>query len=322
VQTDTDRYNSVFYSYARGITGDPTGAWINNIAMWPGVDEFTLTFANGSTKTLETVAKWGKNSFNYTSGEAVSEAFCLPKTSPSLSSRDAGSSEPKIAPPYQNGPRGYPVPKARDPYDLISGYYLEGQGLDDVAVLLIPTFEVTGGASAARGVLPQNATAVFSQVAIDFQSANKDGKTRIIVDVSGNGGGDIVAGFNLFRLFFPDQDVYTATRYRTHEMADLVTQAFSNAYAIAPESVSGAAIVWQQQVSPDQKNDFASLDDFYGPYEAMGTNVTNLFANFNFTLQSVEENPVSGYGQVPLNPTTQLFKPENIIIVSLSLMII
>lgn len=45
------------------------------------------------------------------------------------------------------------------------------------------------------------------------------GKKKLIIDVSANGGGTILQGYDLFKQLFPQILPYGATRFRAHEVS-------------------------------------------------------------------------------------------------------
>jgi hypothetical protein len=244
---------------------------------------------------------------NYTDGESLFQAACIPNSQAGFGSSPGSF---KSVPTYRlpsSGPDSYPGPVLRHPDDLIRGYYLNDTGAQDVAVLQVPTFDLGNGIIA------------FEQTAIEFvKRATADGKAKIIIDLSGNGGGDIIQGFNLFRVFYPDQPIYSATRFRATELIDLMGQVFSQAINSNASIALDLPIIFQNAVTPDQEGSFASWEHLYGPHEIFGTNMSSLYANFNFSTASNKDDPISGYGGIPLDPPTQHFKTENTIIVCLS----
>jgi hypothetical protein len=105
----------------------------------------------------------------------------------------------------------YPDPVVRDSgFDVISGYFLEGKGYEDVAVLAISSF------------LPDVSDDQVTDFVIDFQSvveqflalSKKEGKKKLVIDMSTNGGGAIVAATDLFVQLFPDAKRYSANNIR------------------------------------------------------------------------------------------------------------
>lgn len=165
--------------------------------------------------------------------------------------------------------------------------------------------------------------ATMQRVSVDFlRNATEAGKKRIIVDLSGNPGGSLTAGVDLFHIFFPDVVPYTATRLRAHTGAEFLSKAFARLAESHPklqfELWDGNPFSWQAAVTPNQDDNFKSLEAWYGPYEIDGVPLSNLYANFNFTSISTTHSPITGYGPIPLDLSQRLYFPEDIIIVRLS----
>ncbi|KAI8660248.1 TSPc domain-containing protein [Fusarium keratoplasticum] len=302
------RYNRVFYSLPSLATGNtsPTGAFIDRDGMYPGTDVTTIEFRNGSSIALNTLAILKKSYFSARDGSDVFDDYCLNKQLyPSLKYRstNTGESKPYIQPPKQSGPSGYPEPLIRDPYSQISGYALD----DDTTVMLITTFTTAGGG------LPGNQTRVFAETASEIVStALAKGHTKLIIDVSGNSGGQIDRAFDLFKLFFPSKQPYSATRFRRHEASEGVVKVFGG---ISKEAAQmNAPLAYAGQVTPDQEAGFESAEEFLSDDIELGGKVSSLYANYNYTSNSIRAIPIRGYGGQPIN-MTQPFKAENIIII-------
>ena len=238
---------------------------------------------------------------DYRDGQTLFEAACKPNVQTNFWS---SSGSLHSAPPYRlpsSGSARYPKPVLRHPHDLIRGYYLSETGFHDVAVLQVPLFE--------RSV--ENSD--FLQTAVDFvRGAATDGKSKMVIDLSGNNGGDITQGFNLFRLFYPDQPLYSATRFRATELIDLVGQVLSQDFDLNGLDTRDSPLVFQDAVTPDQQGSFASWKDLYGPHEILGANMSSLYAIYNLSATSTEDDPIRGYGG---KHTPQVFKTENIVVV-------
>ncbi|KAK9420219.1 putative Peptidase S41 [Seiridium unicorne] len=302
-QDPDSRWNQLYPSYAVLAGGDAStssGAFTFNYGIWPGYDSTLIEFSNGSSLTPETQASLVGSSFNVSSGEDVYEAYCIPQPTA------AGESSSTVAPPEKTGPKAYPKPFLRDPYNEILGHYTD----NETVVMQIPTFETSGGG------LPDNQSAVFSQASSDIiHAAVSSGRSKITIDVSGNGGGNIDRAFDLFRLFFPAEFPYSATRFRVHD----ASTAFATIYGSLNQSLAQEApgpFGYRGQVEPDQMTDFSSEEDFVAGGTQLGVNVSSLFANFNFTWISGEENPIHGFGSTPSETATSPFKAEDILIVS------
>ncbi len=241
---------------------------------------------------------------DYRDGESLFKAACTPNMRTSFGSSSGPVRSVPIYSLPSSGPASYPSPVLRHPHDLIRGYYLDEAGTHDVAVLQVPTFEL--------GMeIPS-----FVKTAVEFvKRAALDGKVKMIIDLSGNGGGDITQGFNLFRVFYPDQPVYSATRFRATELIDLMGQVFSRDITSNTGGALDSPILFQNAVTPDQQDSFASWGHLYGPHDILGASMSSLYAIYNFSTASSRENPISGYGGIQLDPLTQPFKTENILVV-------
>lgn len=243
----------------------------------------------------------------YTSGHSLFEAACLPNPKSRFGLLPGSYSRRR---PYQlpiANASSFPEPLVRHNDDHLRGYYLTQPDLSDVAVLQIPTFRLTEGQTP------------FSHAArAFFEKALSDGKSRLVIDLSGNPGGDVNEGFDLFRAFFPDQKIYSATRFRATELIYLLGKIFSS--ASGQEKLTkldlDPHIIASKAVNPKQTEGFASWDSLYGPEVINGARMSRLYSVFNATSASTEENPISGYGEAILDPSRRLFLPEDIVMVS------
>lgn len=80
-----------------------------------------------------------------------------------------------------------------DPYQQVAGYFLNGSDHQDTAVLCIAGFEnlVASTNSSAEASSFQNTTRDF------FAAVKSANKTKLIIDLSGNGGGNILLPFDV-----------------------------------------------------------------------------------------------------------------------------
>ena len=94
---------------------------------------------------------------------------------------------------------------------------LSDPAYSSIAVLSVPSFV---------GLGPEELS--FQAVATAFiADAVAAGKTKLIVDVSANGGGTILQGYNLFKNLFPSLVPYGATRFRAHQAFDIMGETVS-----------------------------------------------------------------------------------------------
>jgi hypothetical protein len=89
---------------------------------------------------------------------------------------------------------GHPeTPVVLDPYQQVAGYFLNGSDHQDTAVLCIAGFEntITSTNSSAEALSFQNTAREF------FAAVESANKTKLIIDLSGNGGGNILLPFDV-----------------------------------------------------------------------------------------------------------------------------
>ena len=205
----------------------------------------------------------------------------------------------------------------REPNNLNSGYFLEGEGYDDVAVLSIPSFVGT-----TADELPFQSVNTYT-----IDRAIAEGKTKLIIDVSANGGGTVLQGYDMFKQLFPQILPYGATRFRAHEAFDLIGQEVSAYSALVPRSLDTndtaqnlVSSAWNYRTDADVNYEpFTSWAEKYSPH-AYGPQPDNYTSIIRWNLSDVltPDNSggiyVSGYLNRS-NITTQPFLAENIVIV-------
>ena len=289
------------------------GLWTNNLGSWPGAAKQTLEFRNGTKLMIETTASLPLDrGLDFSSGESLFQTACLPgkETSPPDPHPKAAVGKPPYPIPL-GGPSMYPPPVISHKKNLIRGYYLHGERLEDVAVLQLPTFRLIGESPVSLG-----------QIAVEFiDRARKDNKEKLIIDLSNNMGGDINLGFNLFRILFPGNPIYTATRFRSTELIDLMGRVFSSSQGLeaSGDNTLDLPLIFQNAVTPNHRHSFGSWEELFGPVDIAGQRMSHLHATYNFTTASTEDNPISGFGEINFGSSTQPFKVDNIIVVCLPL---
>lgn len=299
-------YNSLFATPLRhGAGTNQFGLFSSRNNLWTGNPTVNYTYTNGTEGIWITHVLVNQRTWNYTSGQDLFDFFCAPPTETSSSSNATASSnststesEAPSAPSQTSGPNFFPEPVVRDPYNLLSGYYLNGS-YEDTAVLVVPTFETSGSDDYTELALPQNETAEFASAASNFISqAKSDNKTRLIIDLSANGGGTTLAGFNLFKLFFPQTQIYSANRFRNHEFSRLFMKAldtYTEDYTDEQTYYLTRHFAWAGQVSPTQTAlNWTSYLNFTGPDSS---ELTALTAFQNFTANSNDDTPIQGYNR-------------------------
>lgn len=333
VNQDPDaRYNAMFYSLFRP-KAQMAGFNAGLGDVYPGVDEYTLGYANGSTSTASVVAVPSAGEFTYTSGKEVYNALCVPKDesaststpavsstatpSPSTSAPATSSASVTPTPSAQPPQPGYPKAVVRDEDTDIAGYLPNDPTLKDAAVLRVPTFDVgdaTGG------------TAFDSNVVARFlKKAKAEDKKKLIIDLTANGGGNLAYGWNLYKILFPNSKLYSSTRLRAHEGLHLLQRAaykFLDTFSDEDfekdeklDTIRYEAINWAGFLTPNQSYEFQSADELYGPQVVLDSNMTRAHSQ-DFEIESDWQTPIQGFNDIPKNFTQPPFAPEDIFIIT------
>lgn len=266
----------------------------------------TFTYANGTKLTTDNVAYVKGNFGGVTDGPSFYTKFC------SGSASDSTATTTQVA--AIAGPTGYPAPIITTNDSIVSGYYLSGEGFNDVAVISLLAFE-------------SESPVEFQQVAQDFfAEAKAAGKTKLVVDLSANGGGYILQGYDLFRQLFPDiiQEDYTRVRENAQLLA--IAKIFSDS---TPEdydpNTASDEIITSYEVFMNYRYDyniteqpFTSFEEKFAPHVYAGDDYTNIIRwNFNDPLTTSNSTygfgtDITGYGS--RTNFTQPFAAEDIIL--------
>ncbi|KNG45576.1 peptidase s41 family protein [Stemphylium lycopersici] len=317
-------YNNVFYELAQislgsmgsgtgTFTGGGRGRWI-----YPGATT-TLTFANGSSYTMENYARPSIPFRNIVTGEDLARKWFSFGSIGSMSVQSEPRAQAAAAAVEitSGASPGFPTPVAAGPANLINGFYINAPGYEDVAVLQVPNFV---GSSYAE--VP------FQQLTRDFlPKALADGKTKLIIDLQANGGGTILQGYDLFKQLFPDMEPLGTNRLRAHEAVDLIGQSFSAFASKFPRAYrSNRSIAFAQgsyfDYHSDMKADgtpFTSWDEKLGPHEVNGALYTTE-ARWNLSDVYIPYNSggihVTGYGPLANITGPPRFAAENIVLLT------
>lgn len=272
-------------------------------------DNSTFGFANGTTVTLENYARVKGNMTGIVDGLSFYKAFCepLPQKKPEDdSSEPAAPPDPPLA--------GYPKPVIRTNDNVITGYYLEGEGVDHIGVL------------AVRGFVTRSYPQFQAVTQKYLEMAKAAGKTKIVIDLQTNHGGIIVLGYDLFRQFFPQTQEHAVTRWKNANTYVDITRAISDSLIGFDPEAPGAdrgkledysrTENWRGDLNSSLKH-FVSYDDKFGSHVFENTPYTNLMAwDFNDPLIADPELGVginiTGYRSRDNLP--QLYKSEDLVL--------
>jgi hypothetical protein len=201
---------------------------------------------------------------------------------------------------------------------------LSDPAYSSVAVLSVPSFV---------GLF--TAEASFQDTAAQFiAAAVAAGKTKLVIDVSANGGGSILQSYNLFKNLFPSLEPYGTTRFRAHKAFNIMGKTVSaaagpnypwdNLTAIVL-GVENSTVLDHFYATPfDYRadldiigNNFRSWAEKYGPHEHNGDFFTSII-RWNLSDPTdiyVSGITVDGYQNRTNIPPSQPFAPEDIVIV-------
>lgn len=305
-------YNTLFYSKAGFALFQSSGNFASGGRgrfLYPGPNT-TLTFSNGTSLSFQNIARVRGNFSGVDSGQAFYRKFCIP---------DRLSNAPSTPPPTVAIPAlplvpGYPPAVIKTNGTEVSGYYLDGDGFGDVAVLSVLTFE-------------SQSPPEYQKVVENFlNQAKRNGKTKLVIDLSYNGGGLIFLGYDMFRQFFPDIVQDGNSRWRVNDNFYTISQIFSSlAQDFDPNTTSSQTAVIQANIVFNFREDlnisdqpFKTFDDKFGPFKIKDEKVTNLM-RWNLSDPILTKNStfglgtdVTGYGS--RKNFTQPFAPEDIVL--------
>ncbi|KAE8146592.1 hypothetical protein BDV25DRAFT_162185 [Aspergillus avenaceus] len=306
-------YNSLFFSkpFAAGSAGFE--GYFSGSArfgyIYPGA-QTTIEFANGTRREYRTTAEIIGNLTGVTDGVSMYEKFC---TGPSHTASTARAAAAASANTTTRAP-GYPRPEVISSDQVVSGYFLDSSQNSDVAVLSMLSFE------------PSVPAEFQSVVETFFRQAKAAGKSKLVIDVSANGGGYILQGYDTFRQLFPGivQDGYTRFRYTeafatmAEQFAQVLPQNFDPATASADE-------IQMFESPPNYRYDlnltnrpFTSLSEKIGPQAYNGDHFTSIMRwDLDDPLTTVNETfgmgmEITGYGS--RRNMTQPFAADDIIL--------
>jgi hypothetical protein len=170
-------------------------------------DTTTYTFANKSTIVVKNfLGTQHRLPSDYTTQQVYSDLVVRSSASGNTKLKKR-SYDPNIfsifmSTLYSYNQLGYPVPVANATDGSVSGYFLVDQ--PDTAVLQMKTFDPTDD---------WDFQITITRFLEQCRSARK---TKLIVDVRGNAGGDTMLAYDAFKQIFPKQQIWHKLRMRAH----------------------------------------------------------------------------------------------------------
>jgi hypothetical protein len=317
-------YNQVPFSIPRFATSSSSGsgAFFNGVGNQFGFssDNTTYVFANGTTLHQANIAELLVDFDGINTGTDLFNQYEIPDPSvdsddstPTSSSTSAVTKSTSVASapavpktsPVVSSLRGYPTPIVIHNSGYTSGYFLANSST--IAVLAINMFEdINDPTNSENNAIQQAKISKF------LTACKNAGKTQLIVDVQGNGGGSVLNGIDAFKQLFPAIDPFGASRMRETPLVDYISNVWSNSGVRTLKE----STVYQTQGSLNVNNqNFTDYKAMIGPQQINGDNFTALIRS-NFT-DPVEifgnDIVVSGYGNMTNVPASP-FTAENIIL--------
>lgn len=317
-------YNQVFVNIpALAYSGAETNYFA--LSRFYQGENTVLTFANGSTRDVMTIAQFlsDESLEGLTDGASFFDRFCNKNlTETILAQANSSGTAPSqttsndtlvpyepvsaegVAPPHS----AYPSPIVISSDNSVAGYLSDTY--PDLAILAVPSF---------ASISPIEFENVVRQT---LATASENNRTKLVMDLRGNSGGTIFLAYDLFRQLFPSETPYGAGNYRVGELHNFTGRVASEnidqlrlAYPELVEAgVDGVVLNsfnYREPLTVDNKS-FTSWADFLGPQQNGRGDFTSL-NRFNLTDISVTTVPILGYGND--NATQpQTFSPEDIVL--------
>ena len=304
-------YNNNFFEIAQqGLnSGQAFGPF-----RYPG-NSTSFTFMNGTQRTYDNIALVTASFDGVVDGESFYSTFCTGPPMP-----PASAPQVTLGPALNGTPAGYPAPVIVQSGGFVAGYFLNGSGFEDVAVLSLPDFEPT---------ISQTSGVDFQFTIQNFlAAATSSGKTKLVIDLQANGGGLVDLGFDTFLQLFPNIVPYGASLFRAHDGLNIIGQGINRVIeevmAVSNDvtpllNVFGADSIDFAVDVMVNNNGFTSWSELFGPHEAYGDNFTSLTRlNLTNPLTALDTYPFinfTGFGSRS-NFTKPPFAPENIIMIT------
>ncbi|EXJ83955.1 hypothetical protein A1O3_04622 [Capronia epimyces CBS 606.96] len=318
-------WNAMFYELV-----SPVGTFPFVVNGFPGTSN-NVTFANGTSRVFPIIASTDQDFTNVTDGKSFYQAFCNATVKMDLASASAAATATTVASsssssststrtPQPSGSNpdfskpGFPSPVVSDGDSTLAGYFLNAPGYEGTAVLSVFSFD------------PADTQSFIDALTFFLDECRRENKTHLVIDVSGNGGGNILLAFETFKQLFPSVDPYLTSSRRANSQLEVLTKFFSTFSTMTRENVTAFL-----DAGGDSDYDATSLDnsagqayatwkDYWHPFEVHNDSFTPL-ARYNLSNVLGSEVSdglvVSGYGNNTgsLSPR-QPFPSENVIVVT------
>ena len=186
-------YQNEFFGWTSSLEGG--GAFYKNPIGFLYESETNITFANGTHFNRENQATLVQSFDGIVDGDSFYDAFAIwPSRFEDRLRPIAGTSESTLR------EEGFPRSVASGQTGTVRTYLPSVEGLQDTGILSIASFEA----------IWNDQTIFQDAVQKGLRKIVEAGRCRLIIDLSGNPGGDIVLGADLFAQLFPEISIFAA----------------------------------------------------------------------------------------------------------------
>ncbi|KAI5461859.1 hypothetical protein BGZ63DRAFT_414491 [Mariannaea sp. PMI_226] len=309
-------------------------------SFWEMPDNHTVQFRNGSQRVIENHVLIGPNTdfSKIESGEDIQNLYEIPPPPPSGTPSPSGAPSPSGTPSGTHSstgpvtssasasptsatesgnkpkpPTGFPEPLVQHSLGSLAGYFLDGDEYKDTAVLSIRSFMPIGSSPSTLANFNVTNFILESRAVLTslFTQAQKEGRDKLVIDVSANGGGLVNLAFDIYRLLFPTGEFSAFNRLRANDALRVLSgtnfTTLNNWWVTRssswPVDSKGIAIT--------------SGEKWFGPYLAGNQEVSAAYLqDFHKPIDTHPLTYINGENETYTAIHDAIFKPENIIIVT------
>ncbi|KAL0931309.1 peptidase S41 family protein [Colletotrichum truncatum] len=291
-------YNEQLFSAVMNNIGETGGAGRHIHTTLP--DQSVIEFANGTRTIITNIAYVTSNFSGIRTGEDVHRRFEVP-------GRDGEAEVPvnTTRATFIPALEGYPEPFVihRDRYQ--SGYFMNGSEYSDVAVIAVNSFVTQNQARRSLAGDPLE----FIRVTSTFvERSRRQRRSKLIIDLQGNGGGLVVNVMTLYATLFPEggDKAHMNMRVRAHAALNWVG---TTAEKLGVDLQDLPYPVGFNGFVDVNFRNFTTWESFYGPKTLDGEEYSNIVQPLEI---SYAADGVPGEFDIP----EPWFKPEDTIIVT------
>ncbi|KAI5458536.1 hypothetical protein BGZ63DRAFT_513682 [Mariannaea sp. PMI_226] len=304
------QFNNLFMTVQRMAMGSSGSSTYSSFEI---PDYYTVKFRNGSEHVINNTIIITPTT-DFSKIETGEDIHNLVEITPTSSDKKKYKDKFRRSTRDTAPPQGFPEALVQHSLGSVAGYFLEGDKYKDTAVLSIRSFLPIG--LTPDQVAKLNFTSFILEgraVVVNlFRRAQKDGRDKLIIDVSANGGGSVFLAYEMYRLLFPHGEFSAFDRFRANEALEVLSEADF-------EALNTYLVTLTDSLPVDSKGDeIKSGSKWFGPYVAAGKqNVTEAYQDdLRAPFDSGVPAYINGENEKYTAIHNAVFKPENIVIVT------